>query len=585
MFFKRAFKHIWPQIMKYKWSFYLTFFFYGIRFFSLAVLGSLYFKKIIDVLSDASVPRSDLAQVLMPLVWINIGILALNYISSRAGAYFVVYFQSNMIRELADYAFDKFTENTYTFFSNRFTGSLVTKSRRFVRAFEVMHDTTVFNFWSTLIVLGGVFTVLAFEAPKIMIIFLIWMIFYLSIVYFVVKKRFLYDIAKAEADSRVGGRLADVFSNIFAVKVFSSKKREENLFNEVTSDEQKFRDRSWYFQNKQDALQAFLMVAIQSVVLYLIIDLWIKGLMSTGTVVLIQTYMVIIFDRLWDLGKATTRFMGAAADMNEVVNVLEAKADILDPENPEPIRMNKGGLEFKDVSFAYESGQKVFENFNLNIKVGEKVGLVGHSGAGKSTITKLLLRFVDVSSGSIKIDGQDIRNVSQNDLRKVISYVPQEPMLFHRTISDNIAYGKPDATEEEIIKAAKRAHADEFIDRLQYGYKTTVGERGVKLSGGERQRVAIARVMLVNAPILILDEATSSLDSVSESYIQEAFHELMKDKTAIVIAHRLSTIQKMDRIIVLDQGGIVEEGTHKELLEKNGVYADLWNHQSGGFME
>jgi ABC-type multidrug transport system fused ATPase/permease subunit len=448
-----------------------------------------------------------------------------------------------------------------------------------------MHDTTVFSFWSTAIVLIGVFGVLILEAPKIAIIFFIWIIFYLTIVYFVVKKRFLYDVAKAEADSRVGGRLADVFSNIFAVKVFSSKNREQKLFNQVTNDEQKFRDRSWYFQNKQDAIQAFLMVAIQSFVLYLIIDLWIKGAMSTGTVVLIQTYMVIIFDRLWDLGKSITRFMGAAADMSEVIDILEAKDDIRDPENPEPIRMDKGGLEFKNVSFTYQSGQKVFENFNLKINPGEKIGLVGHSGAGKSTVTKLLLRFIDVSSGAILVDGQDIRNVVQDDLRKTISYVPQEPMLFHRTISDNIAYGYPDANEDEIKMAAERAHADEFINRLQYGYKTLVGERGVKLSGGERQRVAIARVMLANTPILILDEATSSLDSVSEQYIQSAFEELMKNKTAIVIAHRLSTIQKMDRIIVLEQGGIVEQGTHKELLEKNGVYADLWNHQSGGFME
>ncbi len=585
MFLKRAFKHLWPHILLYKWSFSLTFFFYGIRFFVISVLGSLYFKKIIDVLSDPSVTRGELAGVLWPLVWINIGIIIINYLSSRAGSYSVVYFQSNIIRELTNYVFKKFTSKTYTFFSNRFTGSLVTKSRRFVRAFEVMHDTTVFNFWSTFIVFVGVFGVLAFEAPMIGLIFFVWMIFYMTIIYFMVKKRFLYDVAKAEADSRVGGKLADVFSNIFAVKVFSSKKREQQLFNEVATDEQKFRDQSWYFQNRQDAIQAFLMILIQCFVLYFIIDLWIKGSMSTGTVVLIQTYMVIIFDRLWDLGKATTRFMGAAADMSEVIDILESTDDITDPENPEPIRMNMGGLEFKGVSFSYESGQKVFENFNLKIKPGEKIGLVGHSGAGKSTVTKLLLRFVDVSSGAIEVDGQDIRNVLQDDLRKAISYVPQEPMLFHRTISENIAYGKPEASEEEVKKAAKRAHADEFIDRLQYGYKTLVGERGVKLSGGERQRVAIARVMLADTPILILDEATSSLDSVSEQYIQSAFEELMKNKTAIVIAHRLSTIQKMDRIIVLEQGGIKEEGSHKELLEKGGIYADLWNHQSGGFME
>ena len=225
------------------------------------------------------------------------------------------------------------------------------------------------------------------------------------------------------------------------------------------------------------------------------------------------------------------------------------------------------------------------QDFNLIIKPGERIGLVGHSGAGKSTITKLLLRFADALEGSIVIDNQDIKNVTQNDLRKVISYVPQEPILFHRSIKENIAYSKPDATKEEIIEVAKKAHAHEFIEKLPQGYDTLVGERGIKLSGGERQRVAIARAMLKDSPILMLDEATSSLDSISEHYIQDAFNELMKGKTTIVIAHRLSTIQKMDRIIVLDKGKIVEQGTHKELLELNGSYAELWNHQTGGFLE
>jgi len=240
---------------------------------------------------------------------------------------------------------------------------------------------------------------------------------------------------------------------------------------------------------------------------------------------------------------------------------------------------------FKDVFFEYNFNQDVLTNFSLDIAPGERIGIVGHSGAGKSTITKLLLRSNDVTSGTISIDGQDIRNVTQDDLRGVISYVPQEPILFHRPIKENIAYSKPNASNEEIIEVAKKAHADEFISRLSDNYDTLVGERGVKLSGGERQRVAIARAMLKDSPILMLDEATSSLDSVSESLIQDAFNELMKNKTTIVIAHRLSTIQKMDRIIVLNEGEIVEQGTHKELLEKDGVYADLWNHQTGGFLE
>ena len=243
-------------------------------------------------------------------------------------------------------------------------------------------------------------------------------------------------------------------------------------------------------------------------------------------------------------------------------------------------------LSIKNLKAIIEStGNEVLKGINLEVKPGERVGIVGHSGAGKSTITKLVLRLNDVTSGKIMIDGQDIRNVSQDDLRSAISYVPQESILFHRTIKENINYGKINATMNEIIEVSKKAHAHEFVLNLSKGYDTLVGERGVKLSGGERQRVAIARAMLKPAPILILDEATSSLDSISESYIQEAFTELMKGKTSIVIAHRLSTVQKMDRIIVLEKGKIVEDGTHKQLLRKKGFYRNLWDHQTGGFLE
>jgi len=314
------------------------------------------------------------------------------------------------------------------------------------------------------------------------------------------------------------------------------------------------------------------------------IKLWLAGLISTGTVVLTQTYMVIIFDRMWDLGNSLTKFMKSAADMQEMVDIFEVKLDIADPKHPEKIRMGEGHVVFSDMTFSYPNGKEVFSGFNLDIKPGERIGLVGQSGAGKSTVTKLLLRFTDVTAGSITIDGQDIRAVTQDDLRNIISYVPQEPVLFHRTLRENIAYGKPNATLEEIQEAARRAHAAEFISELELGYDTYVGERGVKLSGGERQRIAIARAILKDAPVLMLDEATSSLDSHSEALIQDAFNELMKGKTTIVIAHRLSTIQKMDRIIVLENGRIIEEGTHAELLaQKNGSYKDMWDLQAGGF--
>jgi ATP-binding cassette subfamily B protein len=435
------------------------------------------------------------------------------------------------------------------------------------------------------VVLVGVFIVLTKESPIISLIFIVWIILHITVVSFFVKRKIKYDVLEAEQDSRISGRVADVFSNISAVKFFSARSSEINSFGEYTNEGASRSRVADFLGAKIDLMQGVFIFFIQSIILFLTISLWLKNEISTGTVVLIETYMVIISDQVWSFGNSLTTFMKLAADMKEVVDIFEIVPDILDPKNPEKSRMQSGHIVFNNVSFRYELGETVLSNFNLDIKHGERVGIVGHSGAGKSTITKLLLRLNDITSGSISIDDQDIRNVTQNDLRNAISYVPQEPILFHRSVRDNIAYGKQNAIKQEIMTVAKKAHADEFISKLPKGYDTLVGERGVKLSGGERQRVAIARAMLKDSPILMLDEATSSLDSISEHYIQDAFNELMKGKTTIVIAHRLSTIQKMDRIIVLDKGVIVEEGTHKQLLKKKGVYASLWDHQTGGFLE
>ena len=305
-----------------------------------------------------------------------------------------------------------------------------------------------------------------------------------------------------------------------------------------------------------------------------------------GALFLTVSYTMQMGRRLWESSRVMRNLNRAFGDASDMTEILEIEPTIKDAPEPDNFKISRGSIELKDVTFTHsESDSPLFKNFNLKIKQGEKIGLVGHSGSGKTSLTKLLLRFSDIEDGSISIDGQDIRSITQHDLRSHIAYVPQEPLLFHRSLSENIAYGSPDATRQEIEGVAKMAHAHEFIEKLSDGYDTLVGERGVKLSGGQRQRVAIARAMLKNAPILLLDEATSALDSESEVLIQDALWKLMQNRTAIVIAHRLSTIQKMDRIIVLDEGKIAEQGSHKELLRKNGVYAKLWNHQSGGFIE
>jgi ATP-binding cassette, subfamily B, bacterial len=306
-----------------------------------------------------------------------------------------------------------------------------------------------------------------------------------------------------------------------------------------------------------------------------------------STTFLIFNFTASIGTQLWSFSGATMRnYNRAMGDARDMVDILALQPEVQDPKNPEPSHISKGQIDFNDVIFTHDgSHDALFEKLNLHIKPGEKIGLVGHSGSGKTTLTRILLRFSDIDGGSITIDGQNIARLTQDDLRRSIAYVPQEPLLFHRSIRENIAYGLPEATEAQIKEAARKANAAEFIDQLENGYETLVGERGVKLSGGQRQRIVIARAILKDAPILVLDEATSALDSESELLIQDALQELMKQRTAIVIAHRLSTIQKMDRIVVLENGNVVEQGSHAELVDQKGVYAQLWAHQSGGFIE
>jgi ABC-type multidrug transport system fused ATPase/permease subunit len=312
--------------------------------------------------------------------------------------------------------------------------------------------------------------------------------------------------------------------------------------------------------------------------------LWKQGQLTLGDFVLIQSYLLTVFNQLMGIGFNLRRFYDAFSDAGEMLAILQTPHGIRDKRGARHLAVDSGEVWFDDVSFDFRDGAPVLRQFNLTIAGGERIALVGPSGAGKSTVTKLLLRLYDVTGGEIKIDKQDIAAVTQNSLRDAIAFVPQEPILFHRSLMENIRYGWRDATDKQVLEAAKKAHCHEFIERLPQGYDTLVGERGIKLSGGERQRVAIARAILKDAPILVLDEATSSLDSESEALIQDALNVLMEGKTVIVIAHRLSTIMKMDRIIVMEGGAVVAQGTHLQLIRERGLYQKLWSIQAGGFL-
>ncbi|MGJ8655026.1 MAG: ABC transporter ATP-binding protein [Akkermansiaceae bacterium] len=318
--------------------------------------------------------------------------------------------------------------------------------------------------------------------------------------------------------------------------------------------------------------------------LILLIHMYQAGRVTIGDFIFIMSLCRAVVYPVWWLATQMIEFSGDVGKCQQALSIITPEHDIVDIENASELKVAKGEIRFDQVNFEYHKSSHVFQNVSVTIPAGQKVGLVGFSGAGKSTFVNLLLRFYDVDSGKIQIDGENISEVTQDSLRSHLSMIPQDTSLFHRSLMDNIRYGREGASDEEVIEAAKQAYCDEFIQELPENYEALVGERGVKLSGGQRQRIAIARAILKNAPILILDEATSALDSVTEKYIQRGLDTLMEGRTAIVIAHRLSTLSQMDRILVFDKGKIIEDGSPEELISNDGHYANMWNMQAGGFL-
>lgn len=395
---------------------------------------------------------------------------------------------------------------------------------------------------------------------------------------------------RLSATKRLVAHMSDSIVNAATVKTFAAEEREIHANMSLGRTLRDLRIHDWQQAGiSGNNRMGFLLLSLLGLllVIHLFVDLG-KDTGGLATSIFAFSYTMTLIMRLFDINNLTRQVEEAFLQASPMTQALSEETEIKDAADAITLQVTHGAIDFHEVSFAYTdsaSGQKVFTKLNLHIRPGEHVGLVGPSGGGKTTLMRLVLRFDDVQSGNILVDDQDIRLVKQSSLRDAIGYVPQEPLLFHRSIYENIAYGKLNASDNAVKRAAKLAYAHDFISKLSNAYDTIVGERGVKLSGGQRQRVAIARAILKNAPLLVLDEATSALDSESETLIQDAMFQLMKGKTAIVIAHRLSTIQRLDRIVVMDEGKIIEDGTHAELLEKNGLYARLWHHQSGGFLQ
>lgn len=550
-----------------------------------SIFAPLYLKDFINILSLGTV-TPEVTSTLFGILTIYAGIMLVNLISRFLQVNADSHIGSRVMSDLANTAFAYLIRHSYDFFSSNFSGALTRRVTRYSRSYETVFDNVIYNFIPTTLFAIGSITVLYLRNVWLGIALFVWVVFSVTIQIVLTRQKHYLRVARATEDSRMTGALSDAIGNHSTIALFASEQYEEMTFKSVVTSWKTAMLQSWLADSLIRRIQQTLALIIEVGLLGGAVLLWQRGLLTIGDFVLIQAYILTLVDRVWDIGNSFKQLYDAFADASEMIDIMETPHAIKDAPGATPFVPVDGEIVFQNTTFSFIENRPVLNDFSLRIKRGERVALVGPSGAGKSTISKLLLRFYDPDAGTITIDNQDLRYVTQESLRKNISLVPQDPILFHRTLRDNIRYGKQDATDAEIIESAKSAHCHEFISKLPFGYDTYVGERGIKLSGGERQRVAIARAILKNAPILILDEATSSLDSESEMFIQDALAKLMQGKTVIAIAHRLSTIMKMDRIIVMENGKAVLSGTHDELLsQESNLYKKLWEIQAGGFID
>ncbi|MGC2595355.1 MAG: ABC transporter ATP-binding protein [Rhabdochlamydiaceae bacterium] len=480
--------------------------------------------------------------------------------------------------------FDHVQHHSPNYFNERFAGSLANKMTDMTTQVTLIIQQL---FWPIIpataaCVLGAVF--LWFVNPVFAWILLGWIVIHLGVCLKFTRRCDLYEHRHGEVRSTLLGKIVDSFTNNFAVNLFYRFKHERNALAPFQKTEQETNVQAKrYVEKLRCFLSLFYFIGVILGMFGSLLYLWVHGQITTGQVVQVFTTVWSLTNILWTVGAALPVLFQSFGIAKQAYSVMRDPQDMGDKQGAKELQISSGEIVFDNVSFQYGE-KRLFDNKHAHIRGGERVGLVGYTGAGKSTFINLILRFFPLQNGKILIDGQEVTNVTLKSLRRQIALIPQDPVLFHRTLRENICYGKPEATEAEIIRAAKLAHCDEFIQNIPNGYEAKVGERGTKLSGGEKQRIAIARAILVDAPILILDEATSALDSVTERYIQDSLEKLMQNRTTIVIAHRLSTLSRIDRILVFDKGKIVEEGTHAALLGNEGLYARMWKMQVGGFL-
>lgn len=543
---------------------------------------------IVDRVQASPVSADQVLPVFGPYVLALLVVNAVGQTLSKLQDYSVYKLEINGDYQLSRLCFDTLSNQSMTFHNSRFGGSLVSQTSRFVSGYSGLVDVVTYSLWPTLASIVLTVGILAPIAPLFVAILVVMLVLYVVIAYGMYRRILPLSAEASRAQNKLSGVLSDAVTNILAVKTYGREDYERGLFTTADREAMAAENVNMRATMRRGFTTSALITAIMFVVSIFVVggNAWFG--ISAGTLVMMFTYTYNLTMRFNYFSSMMQRINRALGDAAEMTRVLDEPTLVADDANAKPLAVTEGRIDFENLRFRYPDAPKddyVFEDLNLHIPAGQRVGLVGRSGSGKTTLTKLLLRLDDVQEGRVLVDGQDVSLCTQQSLRRQVAYVPQEALLFHRSIRENIAYGKPDATDEEVRRAAEEANALEFIERLPDGFDTMVGERGVKLSGGQRQRVAIARAILVDAPILVLDEATSALDSESEALVQGALENLMRGRTSIVVAHRLSTVASLDRIVVLAHGEVVEDGTHHELVERGGEYASLWNRQTGGFLE
>ena len=520
--------------------------------------------------------------LLLPLLALVVIWLVME-ISMRVQGIILIYtfprFRSNIRTTVFHYV----KQHSHEYFSNNFAGSIAKKIAELPTSAQSIMEIVCFNFTSIMAAFIIALVMMWVTKPIFAGVLLTWFVLHMAATFLFLRMGDVQWQIHSESASTLSGKIVDSLTNISNVKLFARGTYESEYLQTFQRDEIKKAKKAMWTVEKMRLLQGILGSLLIFTMVLLLIHGWVQGWVSLGDFSLIGVLSFWMLGMVWYMSYQMTTFIREVGTMNEGLTLIAQTHDIVDVPNAKPLLVKHGKIEFQQVSFAYRN-QYVFQNFSLTIEPGQKVGLVGFSGAGKSTFVNLILRLYDIQSGKIVIDGQENSKVTQNSLHDQIAIIPQDPMLFHRTLMENIRYGRLQATDAEVIEASKLAHCHEFITQLPEAYQALVGERGVKLSGGQRQRIAIARAILKNAPILILDEATSSLDSVTEKLIHESLEHLMQDRTTIVVAHRLSTLANMDRILVFQHGKIIEDGTQQELLKANGHFAMLWRMQSEGFL-